>query len=140
MIAPLAHVKFAAAMAALVGSPVAKIALDSDKVPIGAVSISLGDVVGGVLLMLCAYLFRASIDHGKGIVKLEAKAEERRSADGRRLDDHEQALGVVEVRLSETRHVLRNEMTAHWAEVEDRLSKQIDELKTDIRAFIRKGT
>jgi hypothetical protein len=97
---------------------------------VGDVKVSLGNVVGGILLFLSGYLFTSSIRQGKDITRLQTKDEERAKI----LERHDGDIATVDKRIETSRHGLRNELTAHLGAMEERLTKQLSELRQEGRS------
>jgi len=91
----------------------------------GQVQVSLGEVIGGVLLMLSTYLFTASIRQGKEITKLQA--QEIHNADSIAILQGEAA--TIDRRIADSRHAIRNELGAMLGEMELRLDARMKEFR-----------
>jgi len=95
------------------------------QLPVSGVQVSLGEVIGGILLMLSTYLFTASIRQGKEITKLEA--QEVHNADSIAMLQGEAA--TVDRRIADSRHALRNEFAGMLGEMELRLDARLKEVR-----------
>ena len=100
------------------------------------IPISLSEIISGILLLLCGYLFNSSIRQGKDIAKLQVFAQA--NADNIAILQGEAA--TIDKRITESRHGIRGELGIIIAQMEDRLDKRLVELRMgqeDIRRTIQ---
>lgn len=99
----------------------ASVTLYQTTVP-GGIELSLANVVEGVLLIVCGYLFRATTAHDRKIASLETDRANHHDD----LKLLKEAAATVDKRIENSRHLLRNELTPMFANLEDHFGEQLD--------------